>query len=215
MNGLPFSRAQFFEVFAAYNGDLWPLQVALFLLAVSALFAMVTRRAGSDQVVSLILAALWVWMAIVFHFAYFTEATPAAWLFGAACLLGAAAFVRAGVLHRRLRFNGEARWRRIAGHALTAYALVAYPVLSLLLGRAYPALPTFGTPCPTTIFTIGMLAFAAGPLPRYVLAVPIAWALVGGQAAFQLGMYEDFGLIAAGIVGVWLAFEAPPRTRRA
>ena len=215
MNGLPFSRQQLFETFAAYNGDLWPLQVALFLLAVSALFAMVARRPGSDKVVSLILAALWVWMGVVFHFTYFTEVTPAAWLFGAACLLGAAAFVRAGVLHRRLRFNSEARWRRIAGHALILYALVVYPLLSLLLGRAYPALPTFGAPCPTTIFTIGMLAFATAPFPRYVLVVPVAWALIGGQAAYQLGMYEDFGLLAAGVAGAWLAFDAPPRTRRA
>ena len=47
------------------------------------------------------------------------------------------------------------------GTALAALggALVAYPVLSAMLGREFPEMPTFGLPCPTTIFTLGLLAF--------------------------------------------------------
>jgi hypothetical protein len=211
----PFTLEQFFEVFSRYNEGVMPLQLGLFLLALTAFAEMVVRRRRSDRVVSAILAGLWAWMGIVYHLVYFTPANPAAALFGVMFLGGATAFAWAGVVHGRLKFNGENRMRRIAGHALITYSLVVYPLLSLLLGREYPALPTFGLPCPTTIFTIGMLAFVSGRFPRYVLAVPVAWAFIGGQGAFLLGMYEDVGLLAAGLTGIWLAFDARPRARPA
>lgn len=204
---LPFTREQFFEVFALYNEGVMPLQFGLCLLALSAFGAMVVRRRGSDRVVSAILAGLWAWMGIVYHFIYFAPVNPAARLFAALFLAAAALFAWAGVVRGRLVFDGESRARRIAGHALIAYALVGYPLLSLLLGRQFPELPTFGLPCPTTIFTIGMLAFLSQPFPRYVLFVPIAWAFMGGQAAFTLGVYEDLGLLVAGVAGLWLMFH--------
>ena len=45
---LPFSQAQFFEVFAAYNLALWPAQVALNVLAMAMLAVVLwaPRRAG-------------------------------------------------------------------------------------------------------------------------------------------------------------------------
>jgi hypothetical protein len=212
---LPFTREQFFEVFARYNEGVLPLQVGLFLLALSAFGAMVVRRPGSDRVVSAILAALWAWMGVVYHFVYFAPVNPAARLFGGLFVAGAAAFAWSGVVRGRLAFDGESRHRRVAGHALIAYALVVYPLISLLLGREYPAIPTFGLPCPTTIFTIGMLAFLAAPVPRYVYAVPIAWAFIGGQAAFALGIYEDLGLLLAAAAGIWLALERPAKASMA
>jgi hypothetical protein len=79
-----------------------------------------------------------------------------------------------------------------------------------------PELPTFGLPCPTTIFTIGLLALAPSSSPRAVLAVPILWCLVGSQAAFLLDVAPDFGLLAAGVAAIALfawaagAQKAPP-----
>lgn len=212
---LPFTQQQFFDVFGRYNEGVMPLQIALVLLGLTAYGALMVRRRDSDRVVSAILCALWLWMGVVYHLVYFREVNPAATLFGAAYIAGAAAFAWAGLVRGHLAFEGESRARRIAGHALIAYALVAYPVLSAMIGRSYPEMPTFGLPCPTTIFTIGMLAFVAAPVPRYVFFVPVAWAMVGSSAAFQLGVYEDLGLLVAGLAGVWLAFDPPPRARPA
>lgn len=212
---LPFSREQFFDVFARYNEGVLPLQLGLFLLALSAFGAMVVRRRGSDRVVSAILAGLWAWMGIVYHLIYFAPVNPAAPLFAAMFLASATLFAWAGVVRGRLVFDGESRARRVVGHALIAYAVVGYPLLSLLLGRQYPELPSFGLPCPTTIFTIGMLAFLSPPFPRHVLVVPIVWAFIGGQAALTLGVYEDIGLLLAGLAGVWLVFDRPTQTRAA
>jgi len=208
---LPFTQQQFFEVFSRYNEDAMPLQLGLFLLGLSAFGAMVVRRRDSDRVISAILAALWAWMGIVYHLMYFREVNPAATLFGAVFLGAAAVFAWTGAVRGRLVFDGGSRVRRITGHALVAYALVGYPLLSAMLGREFPGMPTFGLPCPTTIFTIGMLAFLSAPFPRTVFVVPIAWALVGSQAAWLLGVYEDMGLLIAGLAGVWLVFDPPVR----
>lgn len=124
-------------------------------------------------------------------------------------------FAWTGVVQRRLVFDAESRARRIAGHVLIGYSLVGYPLLSALLGREFPEIPTFGLPCPTTIFTLGVLAFLSAPFPRYVFAIPIAWAMIAVQAAFRLGVYEDLGLSVAGLAGVWLVFDLPAKARHA
>lgn len=212
---LPFTPQQFFDVFGRYNETVTPLQIGLVLLGLSAYGAMVLRRPDSDRVISAILAGLWTWAGVVYHLLYFRTINPAATLFGVLFLAAAALFVWAGVVRRRLVFDSENGARRIAGHALLVYSLVAYPLVSAMLGRGFPEIPTFGLPCPTTIFTLGMLAFLAPPFPRYVFAVPIAWSFIGAQAALLLGVYEDLGLLVAGLVGIWLVFDSRREARQA
>ena len=101
----------------------------------------------------------------------------------------------------------------MAGVVLIVFALVVYPVWSTYAGHPYPAIPTFGLPCPTTIFTIGLLAFAVPPTPRSPLVVPLLWCVVGAQAAFFLGVRPDLGLIAAAAAGIGLLVTAGQRHR--
>jgi hypothetical protein len=59
-------------------------------------------------------------------------------------------------------------------------------------------IPTFGVPCPTTIFTAGLLMLAASR--SWPLAiVPVIWSLVAGSAAFLLDVRADYALPIAGI----------------
>ncbi|MCU0579417.1 MAG: DUF6064 family protein, partial [Desulfobacterota bacterium] len=60
---------------------------------------------------------------------------------------------------------------------------------------------TFGVPCPTTIFTFGILLFTSGRLPKTVLAIPFIWSIIGFTAALTLGILEDIGLLVAGLFG--------------
>lgn len=69
-----------------------------------------------------------------------------------------------------------------------------------------PAMPTFGLPCPTTIYTLGLLLWAERPMPRWLLTVPLAWSVLGASAARQLGVWEDLGLVAAGVLAGLLVF---------
>jgi Family of unknown function (DUF6064) len=86
---MPFTAAQFFDVFARYNMTVWPVQIALNALAVLALVLVYRARPSAGRWIAAILAALWAWMAIAYHFACFAAINPAACAFGALSLLGA------------------------------------------------------------------------------------------------------------------------------
>lgn len=206
----PFTVEQFFGVFSLYNTTVWPAQVFLVLLALLVVISLALRRPWSGVAVSAILALLWVWTGVAYHLAFFARINPVAYGFGTLSIVGGLLFAWHGVIHRRIEIAFTKGIRTGLGMVLIAFALVAYPVWSTLAGHGYPELPTFGLPCPTTIFTIGVLALASGRGMRAVLVVPILWSLVGGQAAFLLDVKPDFGLLVAGAAAVAL-FRWPAR----
>jgi hypothetical protein len=77
---------------------------------------------------------------------------------------------------------------------------VAYPLVARSFGHIYPAAPTFGLPCPTTIATLGLLLWLVPPVPLPLVVVPLIWSAVGTSAAVRLGVREDFGLGLAGVL---------------
>ena len=207
---LPFTAAQFFEILRAYNEGVWPAQLGLYAAALVALLLLAT---GFPRALSAVLALLWAWMGLAYHLAYFSAVNPAAYAFGAAFLVAAALFAWEGVVRGRLRFQLDWGARGAAGAVLVAYALAAYPLLALALGQRYPSMPTFGLPCPTTIFTIGLLGFLQPGAPARVFVVPALWTLIGAQAAFLFGVREDLALLAAGAAAVWFALPRHSRAR--
>jgi hypothetical protein len=85
------------------------------------------------------------------------------------------------------------------------YAALLYPLIGMATGHRYPALPMFGiAPCPVVLFTLGVLLLARAPLPRRLLVIPFLWALIGGTAAFLLGVAQDWLLLASAGVAVYL-----------
>ena len=210
---LPFTVEQFFGVFRLYNITVWPAQIFLVLLGVLAVVFIALRRPWTGAAVSAILALLWIWLGAAYHMAFFARINPVAYGFGALSIVGGLLFAWNGALHRRIEFSFASNIRTGLGIVLLAFALLAYPVWSTLAGHSYPELPTFGLPCPTTIFTIGVLTLASGRSIRTVLIVPILWSLVGSQAAFLLDVKPDFGLLVAGAVAVAL-FIWPARGQK-
>ena len=122
-------------------------------------------------------------------------------LFGAAFILQAALFGWAGV-RRRLVFGPRPDAYGLVGGALIVYALLVYPLLNYLLGHRYPAAPTFGAPCPTTILTFGLLLWTQRCVPAWLLIIPGLWAVIGLSAAISLGVPQDTGLFVAGAVAI-------------
>jgi hypothetical protein len=209
---LPFTTAQFFGVFRAYNDAVWPAQWVLGGLAGVALLLAARPGTGAHQGVSAILGALWLWLGLAYHLAFFASINPLAYAFAAVSVAGGLAFLWFGVVQRRLRYRLAARGRGWLGLLLVTFALVVYPAWSVLAGHRYPAFPSFGLPCPTTIFTMGMLAFLLPPYPRAALVAPVLWCLVGAQAAFLLGVPQDLGLLFAAAVGGLLLMRASDAT---
>ena len=199
---IPFSRQAFFEVFEAYNLAVWPAQILLIALAVAALVTVIRPVRHGDATIAAILAAFWMWMGVVYHMVYFTAINPAAWGFGTLFVLQGLVFLLAGVYRGRLSFRYRSGAVAHLGSILILYALLIYPLLGYLLGHRYPESPTFGLPCPTTIFTFGLLLWTDRKVPYYVLIIPVLWAVVGFSAALSLGVLEDIGLLVAAVVAV-------------
>lgn len=201
---IPFSVEAFYGVFTAYNTAGWPMQLPLTALGVLAVVLLTRQRSYSSVGISGILALLWVWQALAYHLAFFTVINPLAYAFAAAFLVGASVFFWQGVYRRKLIFKPTPGWRGRVGCGLMIFAWFIYPAWTYLTGHRYPAFPTFGLPCPTTLFTIGLLAFLDTPYPRSVFVVPVLWCFVGSQAAFAFDVQADLGLVLAGAVGLAL-----------
>lgn len=197
---LPFTREQFFGVFAEYNAAVWPVQVVAYLLGLAAVAALLRPMPQGRRLVAGVLAATWIWTGVVYHGVYFAPINPAALAFAALFVVQGVLFVIAGVVMERLVFGLTWGWRAALGWALVAYAALLYPLLGQWSGHAYPAQPTFGiTPCPVTLFSFGVLLLTSQPVPRWLLVIPLLWSLVGGSAAFLLGVPQDWPLLFSGL----------------
>jgi hypothetical protein len=198
MNAMPFTLDEFFGVFARYNEAIWPTQVLAYLAAAVAVGLLRATSPWQARIITGILAAMWAINGVGYHWTFFADANDAAWVFGAAFLVQAIALAGSTYLFPGLRFRIERDAASILGGLLIAFATVAYPIWGWLAGHVYPAYPAFGvTPCPTTIFTVGMLLLGTWSVARWLLILPVLWAGVGGSAAVLLDVPQDYGLIAA------------------
>jgi hypothetical protein len=120
-----------------------------------------------------------------------------------------------GVVRGELVFRRRSGISGAVGWAAIAYAVAVYPLIGAALGHGWPESPLLGmAPCPTTIFTFGLLLLAAPPLPRGLLVIPLAWAVLAPPAAMARGVYEDAGLLLAGILTVVLVLVRDRHSRR-
>ncbi len=198
---LPFTVDQFLGIFRQYNEAVWPAQILLNIFALGAIGLAFYNRTYSSKIISYILAFLWYWTGLIYHISFFSNINGAAYVFGGACVLQGGLFHWIGGVKNRMTFRARFDVRGSLGVLFTAYALLIYPLLGYWFGHVYPQSPTFGAPCPTTIFTFGMLLWTERGFPRYLLIIPGLWSLLGFSAALSLGIKEDIGLLIAGIVG--------------
>lgn len=202
---LPFTTDQFLEVFRTYNLAIWPAQVVAYLLGAACLAVVAWPVQYADRLIGGFLAASWIWMGAVYHLGFFAAINPAAYAFGGLFIIQGLLFIAFGVVSPGLTFKVRRDIYGVVGAALMLYALVLYPALGVVLGHGYPYAPLFGVaPCPTTIFTFGLLLWTRGRVSAWLLVIPALWTLIGTTAAFKLGIWEDLGLLLAGVVGTLL-----------
>ena len=212
---MPFDTEQFMDVFARYNESIFPLQVILFLTALIAIRSAGLGDRSSSKTAATVLSFLWLWMGVVYHWIFFSEINGMAIVFGGFFVLQSVILFYAGVIRADLSFCRQSTATGLIGTLFIVYALLIYPIIGITLGHRYPHSPTFGLPCPTTIFTFGLLLRSARSVPLYVLAIPLMWSVLGISAAFSLGIWEDIGLLIAGVTAVVLLGSVPTtRTTR-
>ncbi len=198
---MPFTTEQFLLIFEKYNQAIFPMQFVLTLVGIVAVGLAVSRKPFANKTISGLVGFLWLWAGIIYHLIFFTEISPPAYIFGALFVFQGWLFLYEGVVKNSLSFRASQKFYGILGAIFITYALVIYPLIGYALGRTFPASPTFGTPCQTTIFTFGLLLWTDKKVPLNLLIVPVLWSIVGTSAALSFGITEDFGLLIAGTIG--------------
>jgi hypothetical protein len=213
MPEVPYGAAEFFEVFRAYHASFPLAPLVWTLLAVTSIVLVHRNIAGSSRFASAILAGLWIWAGIAYHILHFAEINPVAPVFGVLFVMQGLLIAGMGVLNRRLAFTFSTSLVGLTGIVLIVYALLLYPLIGLLSGHGYPAGPTIGVPCPTTIFTFGLFLWSTDSVPRHLLVIPVLWAMLAAPAALSWGVIEDIMMpVAALLVIIFAVTER--RSRR-
>lgn len=208
---LPFTRDQLFEVFTIANDRTHMLStIAGYLGALGWVFLRRSPKRSTFTILYGGLSLLWGWIAIGFFWGPFSSLASSSWPFGGLFLLQSAIFLRVAIRNpNRLPLPSTA-WNQRIGIALEVYALVVYPSVGLLTGHHAGDLPWFGiAPCPSTIWTLGVL-IGTGGFGRKELMIPLAWCAVGLVAAARLGVVQDWGLGVAAGLAIWLWMAGRP-----
>jgi hypothetical protein len=205
---VPFTFEEFLEMLERFNTGWWPLHLIKYAMAVTAIYFALRKTRWSGKVVTGILVFFWIWVGAVFNLLYFSKLYPMAYLFVTLFILEGIILTVAGLLSHRLTFMVRADIFGLVGGILVIYSLIGYPLIACLTGRGYPHLLLTGMmPCPTAIFTLGLLLWTEKPIPKIVPVIPVIYALTG-FVPVKLGVVEDIGLIVAGIVtGLLLVYR--------
>jgi len=209
---MPFTSDEFFNVFERYNLAVWPMQYVLVVMAVAVILLAIKRTSHSSGAISLILSFLWLWMGAVYHLSFFASINKAAYGFGSVFILQGILFLFPGFSRNLLSFGFKTDVYGITGGIFMLFALVVYPTIGYYSGHVYPMSPTFGAPCPTTIFTFGLLLWLDRKCPVYFLIIPFLWSVLGSTASISLGVKEDIALGVTGITAVVMLLLKNRRT---
>jgi hypothetical protein len=93
-------------------------------------------------------------------------------------------FIEVGVARGRHAFGMPKGWTGWLAWALLEYASIGYPMLGQLWATA-------------SILTFGLFLLTTEPISRRPLVILVLWSLIGGSAAFLLGMTQDWLLFVS------------------
>lgn len=194
---------EFLNVLGSYNLKIWPLQIIAFLFGLVAVVFAFRKTKSSGKVILAILSLLWLWNGAVFCLLFWSTIYKLAYIFAALLVIQGALLIVA-LFRSDIVISFHPDWMSVIGIILIIYSMAGYQIFGYFLGHIYPNFFPFGlVPCPTTIFTIGLLMMTYEKIPGYYLIIPIIVS-TGGFMVVPMGILEDIGLILAGIFGIVL-----------
>lgn len=208
---IPFTTEEFLNIFERYNETVWPLQVIFFAMGLFAVLSIFRKGQYTNTIAFSFLAFIWIWMGVVYHLVFFSHINKAANIFGVLFIIQGFLFLYFGVYKQMISLEARPDVSRALGIIILLYALILYHAAGLFLGHVYPSAPTFGVPCPTAIFTFGILLFSQYRVPWYMVIIPLLWSVIGLSAAITLSMPEDFGLVVAGVISTAVVLFLKPQ----
>lgn len=195
-----FTLEEFLFMMANYNMAIWPLQLVVYFLTIIILVVLFKGIKQSNKILSAYLGVLWIWVGLVFNYFYFSKISPGAFLFAILFIIQGFLFLYNGAIKGRFAFVLNTKLKGIIGLLIVTYSLIGYPIIEYSLDRGYPELLPFGlTPCPLTVFTLGMLLFMKNEISLIIVIIPLIYSL-GSIIPVSVGVYEDIGLLISCIL---------------
>ncbi|MCJ7650529.1 MAG: DUF6064 family protein [Candidatus Lokiarchaeota archaeon] len=210
---LSFSLEEFLLVLESYNLAIWPLQIIAYVLIVLVLFFSLKPTKYSTKIVLAILSFFWLFTGIVFCLLYWAPTHIFGYIFGVCCIAQGLLFLYS-ITRSDITISSPDKTYTFIGILFVLYAIIGYQVFGYYLGHIYPKFFAVGlVPCPTTIFTLGIFLIINKKIPIKYFVIPLMISLGGFLAAYN-GIYEDIGLIIAGILSTILIMQKNARVKR-
>jgi Family of unknown function (DUF6064) len=192
---------QFLAAFGRADTTAWPMQIVWYAAAVAmAGLALWPARRWPSPLICALAAAYFAWIGIG-YFAWLSPGIGLSRVWAAVFTLQAVLLVVAGIARRDLVIRPRWDLALGLGGVFIAYALIGYPLVGVLGGHALRVVPLFGvSPCATVTFFFGLLLWAVRPAPKYLLLVPLAWALNAAPHNMATGVVVDYGMLAAALI---------------
>lgn len=209
---LPYSVEVFFTLMAQYNGANFPAGPLGVVLALALLLLVVQPHllpiAGRDRMIAVLLSAAWIWVGMLHQLDMMATLNFMAPYYGFAWIVGGLLIGLSGTVFGHVRFGFPQQLRGWVGAALALFGAFGYPLIVLLLGYGWAALPLVGTaPDPTAIFTVGMLLMVRDRTPLHLLLIPLAWGGVAAASAYLLRFPLDYSVTVAVLAACALAIR--------
>jgi len=208
---LPYSVEVFFASMAQYNHFWFPGTILAVLLLLVA-FALVARP-NSSRIVGALLAVSWVWVGAAHQLQHMATLNFMAPIYGIAWIVEGVLIAFTCTVLGRLRFRFGGDFRGWTGLGLAVFGLFGYPLVALLLGISWRALPLAGmAPDPTVIFTAGILVATRERPPLHLFVIPLGWAGVAAMSAYLLNFPLDYAVSVAVLAAAVLAIRMRMRS---
>jgi len=208
------SLHRFLAMFGRANATAWPMQIVWYLAAVAIVGLTLWPGRRSSQLICGLAAAYFAWIGIGF-FAWLMPGMSLSAVWAAVFTLQVVLLVVAGIARSDLVIRPRRDLASALGAVFIAFALIGYPLVGVLGGHPLHVLPLFGlAPCAAVTFFFGLLLWAAPPAPKYLLLVPLAWALTAAPPDMATGVAADYGMLVAAVITtgliIWRDHAAAP-----
>jgi len=210
---LLFSPRTYYRMFELYHQEIWPAQLVAVALVLAILVLMRRDDDRHGPVIAGLLAACWLWVAVMFHVRRYATINWAARYFAVLFVAQAALLVWNGVVRRRLTFRRQSEASALLVPGLLVIAIAIPPLVGRVTGRTWSQVELVGlTPDATAVATLAILLVSSPRAPRTLMIAPLCWCVIGGATSWALGSAEAWVPIVVA-AGALTGMLWRPRTR--
>lgn len=200
-----FTQEEFFQGMTKYHNATWPMPWIIFFIGIGALAALISQWPFRRPIILGVLSFLWLWDGTIVFGYFFSGYIPHASFVPQALffsLQGILFMITAVRSKEYVDFDFSKSPYEVIGIVMILFALIGWPLIGNISGQFYPAFPVFGEPCPTTIFTFGILLCSKSRVPWYFMLIPFLWSLTGLIGLIQLGVSDDIVQLIAAVIAI-------------